>query len=308
MQKQKKVRIYILPTRFGLVFIIGAMVMILIGSAYQNNLVNMLAFFMLSLVFVCMIQTQNNLKDVIIHDLETEGGFQGKEFLVTTILANKARTPRYNLETLARRHKALAVYENHQVLPDRGTLKLRTTYPATKRGVFKISEARISTVYPLGLFESWTWFKNLDSSYFIYPELKGEAPFPGGDQEGGTALFSRQLGGEDFHGHRKFANGDSYRHVDWKARARGRPMLIKEFTEGEPGAAILDWHSLGGLDLEARLSQLAKWVDEAKGKKILFSLRLPNEVIPPGQGLLHAKRCWQSLASFSEDHEPKRKM
>ncbi|MES2965054.1 MAG: hypothetical protein V4760_14305, partial [Bdellovibrionota bacterium] len=60
----RKNRVYILPTGFGLVFIAGALVMILVGATYQNNLVNLLAFFMLSLVFIGMIQTHNNLKDV----------------------------------------------------------------------------------------------------------------------------------------------------------------------------------------------------------------------------------------------------
>lgn len=300
----KRRRIYILPTKFGLVFITGSFLMILIGSAYQNNLVNMLSFFMLSLVFVCMIQTHGNLKDVRLESLESEGGFAGTSYLVSSVLANDARVARYNIESRMRGSKEQTVYENRQTISGRGTLKIRSAYPAKNRGRYRVVGARVSTVFPLGLFEAWTWFKDAVVEYSIYPEPLGERPIPiqiGGAPSGevGTAA-----GGDDFHGHRKFHGTDSYRHVDWKAHARGRPLLIKEFTEGEPQSLILDWAHLPGLGDEERLSQLSKWIEIAKTSKLVFGLRIPGQTVPPGQGLGHAIRCWEALARYqSRDDE-----
>lgn len=299
-------RIFILPTGFGLIFILGALIMILIGSAYQNNLVNMVAFFMLSLIFVCMIQTHSNLKDIHVFEVEAEGGFAGKDFLVTTVIANEAKVPRHNLESRARKLKIKSIYENFQDLPAGGTLKLRATYPAYKRGVFNFSGCRVSSVYPLGLFEAWRWFNDAKCLYHIYPEPKGTLAFPKSSDASGDGAAIHLMSGDDFQGHRKFQTGESYRHIDWKANARGRPLLIKQFNEGSPGALVFDWNHLPGVDTESRLSQLSKWIDEAKSKKEPFALRLPNQSLPPGQGLQHAIKCWKSLAAYADSNEHQR--
>ena len=293
--KKTKRRIYILPTRFGAIFIAGACTMIIIGSAFQNNLVNLVAYFMLALVFTSAIQTQENLKDVRVEGIESEGGFAGSEFVVTTVLANTSRRTRFNLETRLKRIKARAHYESSARLPARGALRIRSAYVAGRRGRHSTRGARLSSLYPLGLFEAWTW-EDVESTYYVYPALVGHRRLPLESAPGDAGALTRPNAGDDFHGHRLFREGDSHRRIDWKAHARGRPLLVKEFSDGAPGALVLDWKNLKGLDLESRLSQLAVWVDEARERKLIFSLKLPDAEIPAGHGLAHAQRCWQALA------------
>lgn len=288
-------RIYILPTRFGFLFVIGAVTMILVGATYQNNLVNLLAFFMLSVIFISMVQTHNNLKDVKVSALEIESGFAGGNYLVTTVLANSSRDQRFNLEAVLRKLEPASVYDNFQPLLQNANLKLRATYPSPKRGKHRHKEVTVSTVYPLGLFRAWAWFE-ASGEFFIYPEPKGARSFPSvatGDPIAGN-LHTR--GGDDFHGHRKHEPGESLRHIDWKAHARGRPLLVKQFDDGAPSSIQLDWYSLEGLDTEARLSQLAAWVEEAKMKRLSFGLKLPGLTIPTGHGTAHATHCLEALA------------
>jgi uncharacterized protein (DUF58 family) len=295
--RKTKNRIYILPTRFGLVFVTGAVVMILIGAGYQNNLVNLLAYFMLSLVFISMIQTQNNLKDISVAALETEGGFAGRDFLVTTIVANGSREPRFNLETGLKRQVLISLYENvHPVLPQ-SNLKLRASFAARTRGRHQVREVKVSSMFPLGLFRAWCWYK-IESDVFIYPEPKGDLPLPLRGVASDAGVVAQFESGEDFHGHRKFQEGDSARHIDWKAHARGRPLLIKEFKDGAPQSTLLDWNSLSGLESEARLSQLSKWIEDARRAQIPFGLRLPHRTFPPGHGALHSIQCLKALAEY----------
>lgn len=304
--RRSRRRIYILPTGFGLIFLSGALLMILIGSAYQNNLVNMLAFFMLSLVFVTMIQTHNNLKDVRIEALETEGGFAGREFLVTTLISNESRAPRFNIESRLRRLKAVNVYEGQSVLPESGRLRLRASYPAASRGRHRLKSVRLSSVFPLGLFEAWTWC-DVDADYLVYPEPKGDRPSPRQAPSAPSSRQARSLHGDDFHGHRRHQTGDSHHHVDWKALARGRPKLVKEFSEGAtPDVSVFDWSDLSHLGAEDRLSQLAKWIEEARVRQATFSLKLPRRTIAAGSGLAHTIRCLEALADFDASAEPAR--
>lgn len=294
---ERKGRIYILPTGFGLLFIGGALLMILVGATYQNNLVNLLAFFMLSLIFIAMVQTHNNLKDVTVETLEAENGYKDGQYVVTAVLTNTARDPRFNLEFSLRRKTAASIYENLQPLLPKGLVKLKASYPAVTRGKFSLNEVKVHTMYPLGLFRAWTWLPN-QTTYYVYPKPEGQLAFPRGaiGSEAAEVQVAAK-GGDDFAGHRRYETGDSLSHIDWKAKARGRPLLIKEFNEGAPAPITLDWYQLNEeFDTEQKLSQLAQWVDEAVRRKAVFGLRLPGRTIQPSQGLQHAKMCLEALA------------
>lgn len=294
-------RIYILPTGFGLTFIAGAMVMILVGASYQNNLVNMLAFFMMSLIFIAMVQTHNNLKDIALEQVNAEGGFAGGEYLVTCVLKNASDQPRFNLETRLRRRKPKAIYENvHPLLP-KSFLKLRTAYEAPRRGRYILQGIEVSAVFPLGLFRAWVLL-NGETPVFVYPKPEGShlATRTHAEDDRDVGLHALK-GGDDFYGHRRFETGDAPSHIDWRARARGRPLLVKEFNQGVPSPRVLDWYALKGLETEERLSQLALWVNESAASREVFALRLPRQTIAPSAGPAHAKRCLEALAVFENE-------
>jgi uncharacterized protein (DUF58 family) len=61
---------------------------------------------------------------------------------------------------------------------------------------------------------------------------------------------------------------------------------------------VFDWDSLAGLDAEARLSQLCRWVLDAHERREAFGLRLPGLSIPPNIGTAHRQHCLNSLALF----------
>ena len=86
--------------------------------------------------------------------------------------------------------------------------------------------------------------------------------------------------------------------IDWKAVARGRPMGIKEFTGGGTEQLWFDWDQLTGLDLESRLSQLARWVLEAEQEGREFGLRIPGKTIPLDISPGHTTKCLETLAVF----------
>ena len=292
-------RIYILPTGFGFVFIAGALIMILVGASYQNNLVNMLAFFMMSLIFIAMVQTHNNLKDVTLEQLNAESAFAETEFLVTVVLKNTSDQPRFNLETRLRRLKPRAVYENvHPLLP-RSNLKLRTTYPAVTRGRYILKDVSVSAIFPLGVFRAWVLLAG-ETPVYVYPKPAGLLTLSRAkatEQDVGSLAVR---GGDDFYGHRRYQVGDSVGHIDWRARAKGRPLLVKEFNQGSPSPRLVDWFQLEGMETEARLSQLTLWINDAVSSRDVFGLRLPGQLISPAQGPAHAQRCLEALAIFDD--------
>jgi uncharacterized protein (DUF58 family) len=117
---------------------------------------------------------------------------------------------------------------------------------------------------------------------------------------GATARPSAQEGSEDFAGLRAWQPGDSPRQVAWKVAARSDVLATKRFGDIEGGTVLLDWDRLAGLEVEARLSQLARWVLDAEQTNLRYGLRIPGVEIAPGNGMPHRHRCLEALALFGE--------
>jgi uncharacterized protein (DUF58 family) len=90
--------------------------------------------------------------------------------------------------------------------------------------------------------------------------------------------------------------GESLRHVDWKAFARGRPLSVKQFTGGGGYELWLDAAEMGRMPLEARLSQLALWVVNAEKEEMPYALKLGRTALPLGIGPAQMRRALEALA------------
>ena len=110
--------------------------------------------------------------------------------------------------------------------------------------------------------------------------------------------------GDDFAGVRDYVPGESQRHIDWKAVARGQPLMTKEFVAENEGAVALNFFDLPFPDLEEKLSQLTLWVIEAERARQPYALRLPGVEISPAVGQMHFHRCLRALSLFrGKEHE-----
>jgi uncharacterized protein (DUF58 family) len=104
--------------------------------------------------------------------------------------------------------------------------------------------------------------------------------------------------GDDFAGTRAYVRGESQRHIDWRAVARGQPLMTKQFTAEAEGVVYFDFSALQFADLEEKLSQLALWVIEAERARRPYGLRLPRTEIPPAIGQTHFHQCMRALSLF----------
>jgi uncharacterized protein (DUF58 family) len=103
---------------------------------------------------------------------------------------------------------------------------------------------------------------------------------------------------DDFVGFRPYRPGDSPRHLFWKAAAREQALLVKQFGGDRADEIWLDWNRLPGLDPEARLSQLCRWILEAHRQQRAYGLRLPGTEIAIAGGGAQRQRCLEALARF----------
>ena len=112
-------------------------------------------------------------------------------------------------------------------------------------------------------------------------------------------LGALTAGDEEWLGLRPFRAGDSPRQVDWKAYARGAPLLSKEYGSVTGRPQVFDYDALHGLEPEARLAQLCRWILESDARGQVYGLRLPRLEIAGGRGVQHRERCLSALARFA---------
>jgi uncharacterized protein (DUF58 family) len=286
-------RVYILPTRAGLLFA-GTMLVMLLGCINYNLGLGYVLMFLLSGVgIVSMLHTFRNLAQLQLRAGRPDPVFAGDDAGFPVLLVNGGGLGRFSV--------GLAVAQLEPFYVDVAarqtsvaTLRVRTQH----RGRLTLGRIRIFTTFPLGLFVAWSNVE-LDLQCLVFPRPEsGRVPLPAprpGDAEG----LEMAQGQDDFAGLRKYQPGDSLRHVAWKAVARGQAVMTKQFSGLAAGELWLDWDSLTrDLPIEARLSRLTRWVLEATRAGHTFGLRLPRVVIAPGAGPAHQEHCLTALALF----------
>ncbi len=285
-------RIYVLPTRYGLLFI-GVLSAMLLGSLnYNNNLGFLLTFLLGSMALLSALYTVRNLNGVTLVSARAKPVFAGERALFEI----RIRTPapqrpgvRISLE---------AGEEIRVDLPGDAALPAAVPVVPRRRGLFDPGTLTIRTHFPLGLFRAWSRL-SLDLTCLVYPKpITG--PFTAkrsGDDPSGTDDGSRGPEPEDFQDLSPYRPGDPLGHIYWKAFSRGQGLVTKTFSGlSGGGSVLLDWEAAGPGDAETRLSRLCGLVLSAHRSGIPYGLSLPGVEVAPGTGEAHRHRCLKRLA------------
>lgn len=270
--------------------------MILIGAAYQNNLVNLLGFFMLAMFFTTMLSTHENVRGIEIVRVENVHGFAGEEMAVSILVRNPTGTPKSNCDFNINGFQKLAQYDARITIGPGQDARLLASFKAPERGVHELSTFVLSTTAPFGLFRAWH-YQPFEAKATVYPKRHGDREWTL-TATGSDGQLERGVGAEDYREHRSYTNSDNLRRVDWRIYARNRLVLVKEFDEPSGHELKFDYSALGDLQPEARLEQLTQWIDRAQKSGHSFTLTLPGRNIGPQNGLAFAHRAWSELAHF----------
>lgn len=283
-------RVYILPTQWGLKFIVMIIIVLLIAFVYNNNLAYLLAFLLASVFFVTILHSFKTLAGLVIYKGQSTSVFAGESAGFDVHVSNPTQEARFNLQ--------LHLIDSTNFSLDPQQKQSITLYsPTQKRGWHSCGTLTLSSTYPLGLFRAWSILR-FDFKALVYPKPSKElVDFPetaGAQNQQGQA----KKGNDDFYGLTEYQNGDPIRHIHWKAFAKGLGLFSKQYT-GETFAELwLSYEAAPGHDTEQRLSQLCRWLVDADKAGLHYGFILPGLRIEPSSGTLHFKKCLEALALF----------
>lgn len=286
-------RVYILPTKAGVLFAM-TLILMLIGSInYNLSLGYGLTFLLTGTGAVSMLHTWRNLAQLQLRPGKTEPVFAGEWARFTIIADNRGRIHRRSVGI------RIAAHEPTYFDAEPGTEhSIRIRVPARRRGLFRPGRFRIFTTYPLGLFYAWANVE-LDLSCLVYPVPEaGDVPPPDAQSISGLGNALGK-GDEDFAGLRNYYPGDSPRRIAWKSLARNDVFATKLFAGAAGTQLWFDYSDLpDSLGVERRLSRMTRWVLDATQGGMRYGLRLPDREIKFGTGDAQQAKCLEALALY----------
>lgn len=283
----------------GLLFVLAAMWYA--ASSQNSAAIYLLLFALLAVLLVSIPHTLINLGGVTITLESAKPAFAGQEVSLPVELVNASRGTRYGVE-LALSAPA-EERERIDCIPPENAARLTLRFPARQRGEHKIGLLCLTSTYPLGFIRVLRKFVS-SQTYLVYPKPTGDPQLPANRARSAQSWAQTDFGeGDDFAGVRAYIPGESQRHIDWKAVARGQPLMTKQFAAEAKSAVHLDFSSLSLASVEERLSQLALWVIEAERLRRPYSLQLPGTHIQPGLGQSHFHQCLRTLSLFQQKEQ-----
>jgi uncharacterized protein (DUF58 family) len=290
-------RIYILPTRFGLALAALLAAMLIAALNYNSNLSLAFAFFMVSLALVAMHHCHRNLSGLSVDvNLESDA-FAGADAVFYFLLRNESSLERSGLEVSLEALEAEKPARATASVPPHSEERLALAVRLGRRGAHRWDHVAVRTVHPFGWFRAWTYV-HASLTAFAAPRPEGNRPLPSAAGSGHAPLGETH-GEEEFAGLRPYAPGVALKHMAWKVLARGGEPAVRIYTDLGAQPEWLEWSALEGVETEARLSQLCRWVLACESRSARpYGLRLPGSDITPGRGPTHRARCLRALAQY----------
>lgn len=289
-------RIYILPTRYGMIFAALLMLMLLGAVNYGNNPGHLLTFLLAALASNAIYQTWRNLRGLRLTCLGAKPVFAGQAALF-----------RMDCDPDGRERPAMqfgfadAEPMLHDLPADRSAVRITVPLAALPRGRYSAGRLTISTRYPVGLFRAWCYV-DCDREILVYPR-PGEAWQPSGGEGESIEEGIEGSGNDDFAGLRGYVPGDQASRIDWKSFARDRGLNTRIFTGQSDAPLWLDWRDAPGGDDETKLGSLTRAVIDADDQGRIYGLRLPGAAVEPASGDMHRHDCLRRLALHGFDDD-----
>ncbi|GAA0781571.1 MULTISPECIES: DUF58 domain-containing protein [Pseudomonadati] len=291
--------IFILPSAFGLAWLALIVLLYLLGTNYQNNLVIGLSLLLASVFHTCILYSYKNLAGLTFNAISPADAYAEQAHTFPIMLSGHAKQKHRDtthqqicMQFIGQRHIRLQHTEEQTIAT--------VQYDNPKRGLLTPGRIKVWSHFPLGLFKAWSYVDlDLHQVVFAAPlecdiHLTSQAAEDNNDISHGKI----RPGVDDYTGLRSYVAGESLKQVAWKQWAQDKGMLTKEFNQPEGAPVWLSLADTQGHDLEQRLSKLSWQVNYLAQKNQIFGLIIDNQTLTQSSGESHRIACQKALALY----------
>ncbi|SHH21970.1 DUF58 domain-containing protein [Ferrimonas marina] len=279
--------VFVLPTGNGVYFLAMCLVLFLLGTNYQNNLVLVLSFLLFSLFISALFIGFRNLAGLQIAATEVSPCHAGA--LARFELSLSSQVKRYDL------HLAYPLGQpRHIAVLDQAMLRCAMTVPTAQRGHFQPGRLKLQSLYPLGLCRFWSQL-DLDQHCWIWPQ-----PIPGPVKRLSTGSGGLAAQGELDGTLERWQPGHGLGRVAWKQLAQSGRWHAKTLAQPSDGGQLTLEPTL---PLESALSHLchALLAHHQRGESLQLVL---GQRSWPGSEPHQLQDCLNRLAHYPAEPGP----
>ena len=296
--------IFILPTRYGWWFVLLITLLYLLGTNYQNNLILLLCYLLLSVFLVNIVLAYQNMSGLTLQCKQAAEGFAGEATTAVVNLSNDKKHLMLNMnfvqpdntknpDTKDNDAKDSDTRQNETVLLSQPATTATLNLNGTKRGKYALPRIKITSQYPFGLWRAWSYVA-LAQHYWVYPTPDADKSVLNSLSDDASQQAKTDAG-ETLSPYRA---GDSVRHMVWKRLARdpANPVVRQQHfsAQAEPSWVVVP--PLSGDALERALRYACQQLLQLEQSGSSYGLKLPALTLPQAKGPQHLQRCLQELA------------
>lgn len=116
-------------------------------------------------------------------------------------------------------------------IPRRATAENKGSHVFPARGRFIIKDFELSTRFPFGFFRHRRRLAAKETELIVFPKVEPlRADIASMPLETGKQVASKRGSGQDLLAMREYLPNDDLRRIDWKATARSRNLMVREFA------------------------------------------------------------------------------
>lgn len=292
--------IFIFPTAFGFVYLAFVVLLFLLATNYQNNLIMLLSYLLASFFITVMMHSFYNMSQLAFSAQQQQTGFAQQN--ITFPLTLHSKKNHYDLNfSLDNNYSATSDTKIAQCLI--GETQANLNYISEKRGKYSLGRVTIFSEYSFGLFKSWTHL-DFGLSAIVYPKplplILDQQQLSGQKSDDNITSYqqSNNEGIDDFRELKRFIPGESRARTAWKQLARGQGHYSKHYQESQSTLLCLKLADMPVTDIETQLSYLSFLVNELTHNQQTFSLQLESDkdAATSNSGLAHQHACLTALA------------
>ncbi|WIO73054.1 DUF58 domain-containing protein [Porticoccaceae bacterium LTM1] len=287
-------KLFVFPSGAGFAYLFVLVVLWLLATNYQNNLVFGVAVLLSSMFITAILHSYANLAGLELQFSGAEPVFAGQNALFDILISHNGKRPRHNIR-LSFKGGPVEV-ESLELEPKKNIFVSAYT---SRRGLFKPGRVRVESVYPLGLLRVWTYL-DLDCQALVYPKPIFSSVNHNQHAPADDGRLINGNGSDDFIGLKTYEKGEPLQQVAWKQYASERGLFSKQYGDAVDEQCWLDWDAFAGQGTEQRLSRLCGQALELAKRPADYGLKLPSVEITPSRGESHLHQILTALALFQE--------
>ncbi len=286
----------------GLIVIVGF-------SAWNsgNNLLFLVLSFLTASMVVGFLAGSLCLKKLDVKMRFPETIFAGQETPILVSIHNRKRLfPSFSVVAEVRgkeREKSIALDDLKKILPKRLAERLarapivrrtlsyfvhvprnqtsenKSGHTFAHRGRFLIKDFELSTKFPFGFFRHRRRLAARETELIVFPKLDViERDLDGSPLETGKLVANKRGSGQDLLALRDYQPNDDLRRIDWKATARARHLIVREFSAEDEKKVTIYFDTQVPSEGTKVLTLREKIESENAGKSVVQSERFENGV------------------------------